>query len=169
MHYGVRRDMIDEHTKPTSAVAFEEFFAEAEPRLRRALVGGFGTDVGGDAAAEALAVGWRDWSRIATLDNPAGYLYRVGERWARRQLGRGRRFGVLRREPVVTWTSTFEPGLDAALASLSLRQRQVVVLVSGFAMTHADAAALLGLSRSSVQSHAERGMAKLRDAMGVDQ
>ncbi|MDY7104968.1 MAG: hypothetical protein S0880_27595 [Actinomycetota bacterium] len=116
--------MIDQETQIETSTAFEQFFADVEPKLRRALVGGFGTDVGGEAAAEALAQGWRDWERVRHLDNPAGWLYRIGERWARRQLGRRHRFGPLRHDPAATWTSTFEPGLDDALRSLSLRQRQ---------------------------------------------
>ncbi len=65
---------------------FDDFFTTAEPLLRRALVGGFGPDVGREATAEALAYGWTNWDRVAGLDNPTGYLYRVGERWALRYL-----------------------------------------------------------------------------------
>ena len=57
--------------------------------------------------------------------------------------------------------------LGAALASLSRRQRQVAVLVAGCGLSHAETAAILGVSRSSVQNHAERAMAKLRLALGV--
>ena len=43
----------------TAAVeAFETFFAETEPRLRRALVAAYGPERGRDAAAEALAYAW---------------------------------------------------------------------------------------------------------------
>jgi DNA-directed RNA polymerase specialized sigma24 family protein len=37
-----------------------------------------------------------------------------------------------------------------------------VVLVHGYSYTHAEVADLLGLSRSSIQNHVERGLAKLR-------
>jgi hypothetical protein len=57
----------------------EAFFAEAEPRLRRAFVAAYGTQRGYEATAEALAYGWEHWRRIRSLDNPLGYLYRVGQ------------------------------------------------------------------------------------------
>jgi RNA polymerase sigma factor (sigma-70 family) len=52
--------------------------------------------------------------------------------------------------------------LHSALAELSTRQRQVVVLCVGYGLTHAQVAALLGISRSSVQNHVERGLRHLR-------
>ncbi|MDY7099912.1 MAG: sigma factor-like helix-turn-helix DNA-binding protein [Actinomycetota bacterium] len=161
--------MSDQHVQTTTAGTFEAFCADAEPKLRRALVGGFGAEHGREAAAEALAHGWKHWARVAAMDNPAGYLYTVGARWARRQARRRRRRLLAGAEPTVTWGSRFEPGLEAALGGLSRRQRQAVVLVAGFGMTHAETADLLGLSRSSVQNHVERGMARLRDDLGVDQ
>jgi hypothetical protein len=39
----------------------KRFVAEVEPRLRRALVAGFGSMVGRQAAAEALARAWQNW------------------------------------------------------------------------------------------------------------
>ena len=60
-----------------------------------------------------------------------------------------------------------EPGLPGALNTLSARQRQVVVLVHGFEYTHQEVADLLGISRSSVQNHVERGLEKLRSKLEV--
>ncbi len=60
-----------------------------------------------------------------------------------------------------------EPGLPDALNKLSARQRQVVVLVHGFEYTHQEVADLLGISRSSVQNHVERGLARLRSELEV--
>jgi DNA-directed RNA polymerase specialized sigma24 family protein len=104
---------------------------------------------------------------VLLMDNPAGYLFQVGRRWGRRQRGRSRRqIGF----PVVAPSSpTYEPGLAGALASLSVRQRQAVVLVHGYGLTHQEAAELLGLGRSSIQNHVERGLTKMRDRMGAEQ
>ncbi len=177
-------------SRETSNVAtFDEFFKTAEPLLRRALVGGFGPDLGREATSEALTYGWKNWDRVAGLDNPTGYLYRVGERWALRYLdqtprhldrpGRSSDNGDARSQvgpsgagsgPVGDGTdvpSNIEPGLAAALETLSLRQRQVVVLVASFGLSHREAADLLGISRSSIQNHVERGMKKLRTSLGV--
>jgi RNA polymerase sigma factor (sigma-70 family) len=61
----------------------------------------------------------------------------------------------------------FEPGLPAALAALTQRQRLAVVLVHGYGYTLREVAELTGLRRTSVQNHAERGLARLRAALGT--
>ena len=50
---------------------------------------------------------------------------------------------------------------------MSERQRLAVMLVYGYDWTHAEVADLMGVSLSTVQQHAERGMSKLRRAIGV--
>lgn len=159
--------MIEELVVERAAVSFEEFFVAAEPRLRRALVGGFGGELGREATAEALAYGWEHWERVRSMANPSGYLYRVGERWAVRQRSRHRRQEAYAADAGGGSPPEFEPGLETALAGLSRRQRQVVVLVVGFGVTHAETGELLGLSRSSVQNHLERGLRHLRSKLGV--
>ncbi len=145
---------------------FEAFFATAEPLLRRALVAGFGGEIGREATAEALTHAWQHWDRVGAMANPPGYTYRVGERWARRHRRRGRRRSAP--PPSVTAEPMFEPRLAPALATLPRRQRQAVALVHGLGLTHAETAAVLGLSRSTVQNHVERGLAALRVALGVE-
>lgn len=146
---------------------FEAFFDATEPRLRAALVADLGGEAGRDATAEAFRYGWEHRATVLAMDNPAGYLFQVGRRWGRRQRGRStRQIGLT---VVVPSASRFEPGLAEALASLSVRQRQAVVLVHGYGLTHHEAAELLGLRRSSIQNHVERGLTKMRDHMGAVQ
>jgi RNA polymerase sigma-70 factor (ECF subfamily) len=59
-------------------VTFEQFVRERGPGLRAALVAAYGPQIGLDAASEALAYGWEQWARLRTMENPAGYLFRVG-------------------------------------------------------------------------------------------
>ena len=61
-----------------ASAAYTAFMAEAEPRLRRALGARFGVQLGGDATLEAMVYGWKHWDRVREMDNPVGYLYRVG-------------------------------------------------------------------------------------------
>ena len=68
----------------TSTASFTEFVAETEPVLRRVLTAAWGSERGREATAEALAYGWEHWERIREMENPAGYLYRVGRDRARR-------------------------------------------------------------------------------------
>ena len=143
-------------TQPQSAEqTFADFHTAAEPRLRRALVARYGGDIGREAAAEALAYAWENWSRVQKMDNPFGYLYRVGQSRSRRLWPRRSVFEA-QPETGLPWV---EPGLPSALNKLSARQRQVVVLIHGFEYTHQEVADLLRISRSSVQNHVERGMA----------
>lgn len=145
--------------------SFERFFDRSEPALRRALVAGYGADLGREATAEALTRAWRDWDRIAVMSNPAGYVFRIGQNWAKSEIKR-KPSPLIWCEDIQSHTH-FEPQLAPALASLTVRQRQAVILVACFEMSHSEAAKFLGLSRSSIQNHVERGMAHLRHELGA--
>lgn len=135
---------------------FEQFFAQNEPRLRRAFVARYGRDRGSEALSEAFAWAWQHWGELRIHPNPLGYLFRVGQ-----SRTRARRRRVLYERP--TDSSAFvEPQLGAALASLTSRQRVAVILIHGFGWQLNEVASLTGLSVSTVQNHLERGMRKLR-------
>ena len=142
---------------------FTAFFAEAEPRLRRALVAAYGPERGREAASAALAYAWEHWERVETMDNPIGYLYRVGQSRSRPRLTPAMAFPVVAAES----SAAPEPALPDALNQLSERERLAVVLIEGFGWTYREVADLAGVSVSSVQSYLTRGLAKLRTALGV--
>ncbi|HMJ79386.1 MAG TPA: sigma factor-like helix-turn-helix DNA-binding protein [Iamia sp.] len=143
---------------------FTTFVGEVEPRLRRALVALRGPDLGRDATAEALAWAWANWDAVTEMKNPVGYLYRVGSSRSRLRPVRG----VPAPDPAAAGGFGFEPGLDPALARLTDRQRAAVVLVHGCGWTHQEVADALRVSRSSVGTHVERALARLREELGVD-
>jgi RNA polymerase sigma factor (sigma-70 family) len=60
-----------------------------------------------------------------------------------------------------------EPGLPEALGSLSENQRMAVFLVYGMEWTRREVSDLLGISINTVGNHLERGLRKLRRALGV--
>ena len=62
----------------------------------------------------------------------------------------------------------FEPKLPHSLRRLTTKQRAAVVLVHGYGYTYQEVADLLGIARSSVQQHVERGLRRLRVDLGVD-
>lgn len=111
----------------------------------------YGFETGRDAAAEALAYAWEHWDRLRGVTNLPGYLYRVAQtrsRWRKpRVLFETESFC----EPL------FEPALPAALASLSRRQRQAVVLVHGYGCTLREVSELIGVKQTTVQNHVQRG------------
>lgn len=143
---------------------FVEFVEANERRLRHALTAALGFDAGKEAAAEALAYGWEHWDRVREMTNPVGYLYTVGR-------SKGRRL-LLKRKPdfpaiAEDRTPWVEPGLPAALAGLPGKERTVVLLIYGYGWHMTEVAETLGVSKSTVQTHAERGMRKLRHKLGV--
>jgi DNA-directed RNA polymerase specialized sigma24 family protein len=147
----------------TKVEVFTEFVSTHERRLRESLMARFGGPDGWEAAAEAVVYGWQHWDRISQMENPVGYLYKVG-------LSRGRRARSRRRptfDPVETSRiPDVEPRLPEALATLSDRQRTVVVLVHCFQWTQSEVGELLGLSKTTVQNHLDRGMGRLRRFIG---
>jgi DNA-directed RNA polymerase specialized sigma24 family protein len=156
--FALEARILEEHP---AADVFEDFVAAVEPQLRRALIARYGRERGRDATAEALGWAWEHWSRLATVRDRVAFLYRVGQ-----SRTRGRRQHVLVERPGPA-ESLYEPALEGALASLSERQRVAVLLVYGAGWTYAEVAALLGVRRSTVQSHVERGRQHLRQLLKV--
>jgi DNA-directed RNA polymerase specialized sigma24 family protein len=142
---------------------FTVFVKETEPRLSYALAAAYGVEVGNESTADALAYAWENWDEVQEMRNPVGYLYRVGQTSARRH----RRRNPLFPSVVAEELPMVEPGLPAALAALSQTQRTVVVLLHGFEWSEREVADLLGVHRSTVRRHRERGMSKLRASMEV--
>ena len=140
---------------------FEAFFDAVEPQLRRAHFAVFGLERGPEATAEAFAWAWETWPRARELESPVGYLFRVGQ-----SRTRGRRF-----RPVFTPATVddplVEPKLGAALVELSESQRAAVVLVHGFGWTLREVTELRGVKVTSIQTHLERGLRRLRAALEV--
>lgn len=144
--------------------SFTAFFRETEPKLRRALIAAVGAEPGREAASEALAYAWEHWERIGHMENPAGYVYRVGRSRAGRYANRGGEFPEPTDHHRLPWV---EPGLAVALRKLTERQRIAVMLLHGQDWTLTEIAGLLSISPGSVNKHAERGLAKLRAALEV--
>lgn len=135
----------------------EELLAEARPRLWRAYVGVRGVDGADDAAAEALAWGWEHQERLQAMQNPIGYLYRVG-------LTRS----TPRRSPMELPTAEdvgipdIEPELMPALLQLTENQRAAVWLVHACGWSYADVGQALKMGRSTVGTHVARALEALR-------
>lgn len=143
---------------------FTEFAQEVEAPLRYALVAELGYHRGREATQDALVYAWEHWDRLDEVTNWGGYLYRVAKR---RALRPGRHQFPALVDPPHHDPPIAEPGLHAALRHLSGRQRAVVYLVEGLGMTHRETADLLGVPRSSVQTHLERALRHLRTELGV--
>jgi len=149
----------------SAAETFEAFAAAAGPRLLRAFVAAYGTERGQDAVAEALGYAWEHWNRVSRMANPVGFVFRVGQ--SRTRPRRSIPLPRLWNPDAGNGDVLVEPGLADALTSLSAPQRVAVVLVHGYGWTLREVAELLDVTVSTVQTHADRAMAKLRAALEV--
>ena len=140
--------------------AFTRFVKEVEPRLSHALAAAYGPEIGAEATADALVWAWENWERMQMMKNQAGYLYRVGQSKARRYFRPPKLF------PSPSAPS-IDPTLPMLLEGLSKNQRVATVLLYAYDYTEREVAELLGISRWSVRTHAERGLSLLRSALEV--
>lgn len=151
----------------TSEESFDAFVRTNGERLTRALVAAYGPVDGSEAAQGALCYCWENWSRIHLMDNPVGYLYRVGQTEARRN-----------RTSLVVFNTddvpsdqpepSFEPGLLNGLRALTESQRMAVLLIHGHGYRLGEVADLLEISISTLRNHLRRGLEKLRLELGVE-
>lgn len=146
---------------------FEHFVATDGERLRRVLVARYGVEVGWDACAEALAYGWTHWERVGAMDNPAGYLYRVAVSATRRHRRWQRSIELPHERSAATddLSGQLDGDLGSALARLRPPQRTSVVLAHVYGWSHADIAAITGLSVAAVRNHVHRGLRRLRELL----
>lgn len=145
-------------------MGFDELAADAARRLRHALVAAYGPDIGGEATADALAYAWEHRDRLEAMENPVGYLYRVGQTAARRLM---RPHRVLFPASPEHLEPRVEPRLPTALGNLTEMQRTCVVLVHAYGYGQTEVGHLLEVSPSTVRSHLDRGLSALRDALEV--
>jgi DNA-directed RNA polymerase specialized sigma24 family protein len=141
--------------------SFEIFVREAEPRLRRAFVATRGLDGAADATAEALAYAWEHWARVSLMENPVGYLYRVGQSRTRF------RQKISLPAPEVLGVPEVEPDLVPALMELALTQRTAVWLVHACGWQYREVAEAMQVSVSAVGTHVSRALERLRSRLEV--
>ena len=141
---------------------FERFVRDARPRLARAYLAGHGVEGSADATAEALAWAWEHWDQIQAMDNPIGYLYRVGQ--SKQRVRKTPRLPA----PAALGLPDVEPDLIPALLELPLRQRTVVWLVHGCQWQYREVGEALGISASAVGTHVTRALEHLRARLEVD-
>ena len=147
--------------------AFDHLFPRAFRVARRLLPSDAAAE---DVAAEALARAYAHWKRLAHAEWRDGWVVKVASNLA---VDAVRKDARLRDLPV---EETGRPdadvalrlGLAEALGGLSRRQRDVVSLryVGGF--SEKETAEALGVSPGSVKTHASRGLAALRLALGPE-
>jgi len=152
---------------------FERLFVEQNAKLRRALV----RIVGDPHEAEELTKDtflavWERWDRVASMDDPTGYLYRSAINRSRKQFRRSRmaaeRTPSTLGEPEDPFVATdLRDQLVRSLRSLPERQRAALVLVDLLDLRSEDAGEILQITPATVRTLASRARATLRSSMAA--
>ncbi len=149
---------------------FEDFCRAEYSSLANALTWSLGGhDLGQEAADEAFARAFERWDSVGAMENPAGWVYRVGLNWGRRRLWRGNREReLLSKVPTgdVHHLHYHDPDLAAALGELSTKLRSVVVLRLLLDYSERETAEALGISVGTAKSRLHRGLTQLRGRLG---
>jgi len=163
------------HLATVSAVRSFENFYEAEyagvVRLAVALTGR--RDVAEELAQESFVAAYRRWSRVAALDDPAGWVRRVA---TNRAVSSGRRYVTelrlltrLRQErPLLPGDAqVVDDELWVVVRNLPRRQAQVLALAFVEDRPVADIAELLGCGEETVRTHLRRGRRAVAERLGL--
>lgn len=146
---------------------FSAFYRDAWPGVARALAVALGDrDLAIEATDEAMARAYPRWKKLSSYDNPGAWVYRVGLNWARSYRRR-----LARRPPTdgrtdVDLPPVGDPAVRAALLSLPIAQRSVVVCRLLLDWSVDDTAAALGIRPATVRTRQHRALRSLNDALG---
>jgi RNA polymerase sigma-70 factor (sigma-E family) len=126
-----------------------------------------------DLAQEACARAYSRWNRIGRFDCPGAWVAKVAGNLAidaRRRENTAQRHvdSYVAPHPEDGAREDERVDLHRALLTLPRRQREVVLLRFVADQPEAAVAAALGCSLGTVKSHASRGLAALRDALGKE-
>src|SRR4051812_39136620 len=157
----------------TGPLTFAEFFEAEFPSVVRAL----DVLVGNPAAAEELAEesfarAYERWDRVASMQSPAGFVYRTAVNLFRNDLRRAR----LRRAhgersghaEVTDHAGEVNTRTDVrrAVAGLPRAQREVLLLVEWLGYDAESAGAVLGIRAGAVRARLHRARESLREHLG---
>jgi RNA polymerase sigma factor (sigma-70 family) len=145
---------------------FEAFYRANADRVYRALAVTLRRDdLAAEAVAEAMSRAYARWSTVSRLENPAGWVFRVGLNWATSWWRKVRRELPPAEESAHPQTRTPDGSLAAArdaLARLPEPQRAVITCRVLLELSTAETAEALRISEGTVKSRLARGLATLR-------
>ncbi len=153
-------------------VAFEAFFEAERVRLQGALYLLTGnTEEAEEVLQEAFIAIWERWDRVGAMADPTGYLYRTAmNRWRSRLRRAGR---TARR--VIGQAQGRDGFADVddrveiarALAALSPRRREAIVLTELLGYASAEAGRVMGVADATVRRLAQDARAEVRATLEV--
>ncbi|MEM7142274.1 MAG: sigma factor-like helix-turn-helix DNA-binding protein [Actinomycetota bacterium] len=153
----------DEVVTVPLSLAFEDFYAASYARIAAGVAATVGdADLAADATDEAMTRAYPRWERIGGYDNPAGWVYRVAVNWATSRRARLRRRLPWREPTTVELGPLADPELDAAIRSLPIEFRSVVVCRFLLDWSVDQTADALDVSPGTVKSRLSRALDRLR-------
>jgi DNA-directed RNA polymerase specialized sigma24 family protein len=148
---------------------FDEFYRCHLGKIYRGLALTLASDeLAREAADEAMTRAYANWHKVSRLDNPAGWVFRVGLNWATSWWRKTRREQSRLADAMHPRTAGPDPaGLAArtAVERLPLNQRSVVVCRVLLELSTAETAAALAISEGTVKSRLSRALTALREAL----
>ena len=154
-------------------MTFELFFRSTYVRLARGLLLLTGDEADAeDIAQETMVRVFERWDRIAGMESPEGYAFRVAlnaHRKRQRRMRLDARRGQHGTEGVdpIGRAETQQLILDA-VGRLTLEQRRALVLVDWLGVPTEEAARVLRIEPASVRSRLHRARGALREYLGDD-
>ena len=154
---------VEEGLRTVAEADFEAFYRSAHPRVVRALALATGSvDAAWDAAQEGFERAYRRWRDVQGADRPEAWVYVVAVRHHQRTAGR-RSAGVeLGATPVEPPDVEGAVTLDRALARLTPRQRQMVVLRFHADLPVKDIAEAMGVAEGTVKATLHQALRAMR-------
>jgi RNA polymerase sigma factor (sigma-70 family) len=147
-----------------AVLEFDTFYATARQSVGRALALTLrDVDLASDAVDEALVRAYQRWDHVGRLDNPSGWVYRVGLNYARSRVRR-----LLRRPPATADRTEFtvaDPAIARAIDELSIEHRAVVVCRLLLGWSEAQTASALKIRPGTAKSRLHRATAQLEQSL----
>jgi RNA polymerase sigma factor (sigma-70 family) len=163
---GMEHTLVAAATLPASADAkgFEVFFTTTYPQVfRAALLVSHDHALAEDSTATAYLRAWERWSEVSVHAAPVAWVARVAINdsisWWRRARWRLASLAFADRSVATDFP---DPDLQAALAGLPMRQRQVLALRVVLGLNMAETAAALGIAPGTVTAHLHRALQACR-------
>jgi RNA polymerase sigma factor (sigma-70 family) len=145
---------------------FDDFFDEEYEPVVRALTLVFDDrHRAEDLAQFAFARAYRDWRRVSAMDRPVGWVYVVALNRGRRELRRAHPEQELETlagiaDPAATVATALT--VQAALETLTTRQRAAIVLRYGSDLSLAEVASAMGCALGTVKATLHQALRRLR-------
>jgi RNA polymerase sigma factor (sigma-70 family) len=163
-------DGVLEAPAVTQPPGFEEFFEAERRRLVRALFLLTGNaEEAEEIQQDAFLAVWERWDRVAAMDDPTGYLYRTAlnrhRSLARRAVRAARRATGQAHGGDAFADADERDALAHALATLTPRRRQAIVLTELLGYGSTEAGRAMGVSDVTVRRLVQEAREGLRHAL----